>query len=157
MRPWISRWRTYGRDPRTLFTDSVKRVFDRTADAGSRRWCAVFALLLGCPIVAIPLIAADPDRVGVGWLYALIAVGWAFVIEGSVKVEQRQPGSLPTTGLAILIVEVALGLSAGWWNGWLPDPLRAVGWGILIPGGFADVVAALLAIAPATLAGDPVY
>lgn len=163
----VSRWRSYRRSPRKLFIDSVKRVFDREASSPARRWCAFIALCLACPILLIPLIAKGPSRVGVVWLYALMAVAWSFVIEWSIDADDRrleaerskhgQHGYRLGPGLFVLVVEVALGLSAGWWNGWMPGPVRAIFWGVVIPAGFADVIAALFAIPLVIYDGEPIY
>jgi hypothetical protein len=163
----VSRWRSHRRSPRKLFVGSVKRVFDQNASPASRRWCAFFALWLACPILLIPLVAKSPGRVGVVWLYILVAVAWPFVIDESIDAEDHRAEADRTNlgrhghrfgpGLFVLVLEVALGLSNGWWNGWMPGVLRAMCWGVLIPGGLADVIAALVAIPLAIYDGEPIY
>ena len=147
--------------------DCFSGVFGRGRSWIARFYCLVFFAFLLAPLVAVLLVARDSAHVGIGLLYGTVAIAWGLIVQVP---GQTTRARLATTGqpsaptnsdviglLLIHALELSLGLSVGWWNDAWPDGLRALGWGVLMPVGVADIVASSLTLVLARFDGYPVY
>jgi hypothetical protein len=150
-----------------LMVDSgIGVIASDRASAADRLARFLFAALLAVPLLC-SLFFLREDRVGVYWLYVIAGIFWLVLTQ--IPGRERRSAEAAGAGRrhmsqsevrarqAYFVIPLMLGLTAGWWNGALPDALRAVAWGILMPGGLLEVVSTVLTIPICLFRGAPVY
>lgn len=166
---WMAeRFLSYRASAYALAWDCLRAVFARDDRSW---WARLFCLAFIGLIIALPvtlLLAQKTDaRLGSVVIFGVTALAWAAVIQAPSSRKRRAvaDGRPINTARVLLWIGVVSAIELTliippvltWWNHNWPDSLRAVAWGIILPIGWLDLMASLLALVLAAFDGYPIY